>query len=256
MQHGSSKPTGPAVPEPTHAERARTLVRQGGPSSLSTMSARRRGYPFGSVMPFADQDGAPLFLISTMAMHTQNLQADGKATLLITAGGDDLLGAGRVSLMGDAVRVSDQQRPAARECYLESQPAAKQWIDFDDFQLWILQVVDVYFVGGFGVMGWVEAADYLAAAPDPLLESAAGIIEHMNADHAEALVLLCHAAGYEEAREAKMTTVDRLGYHVRMNTDQGPRGARIAFPREVNSSNECRTTFVEMVKSARGEPTA
>ena len=188
-------------------------------------------------------------------MHTQNLKGDPKATLLVTAGGDDLLGAARVSLMGDAVRVSDELLSAARECYLASQPAAKQWIDFDDFQLWQLNVVDVYFVGGFGVMGWVDAADYLAASPDPLLESSDGIIQHMNADHADALVLLCHAAGHDQARQAQMTRVDRLGYHVRMETDEGPRGARIGFPREVSSAEQCRTVLVEMVKAARAEST-
>ena len=252
MQHGGSRASGPVVPEPTHAERARTLVRQGGLSSLSTISCRHAGYPFGSVMPYADDEGAPLFLISTMAMHTQNLQSNGKATLLVTAAGEgDMLGAGRVSLMGDAAPVADDRREAARECYLASQPAAAQWIDYDDFLLWQLSVLDVYFVGGFGVMGWVSADDYRAASPDPLMDSATGIIEHMNADHAEALALLCRAAGHE-TDEAQMTSVDRLGFHVRMQTAKGVRGARIAFSNEVESANACRETLVAMVKQARG----
>ena len=75
----------PPVPEPTFAERARTLVYLGRVGSLSTLSRKQPGFPFGSVMPYAlDGHGRPIFLISTMAMHTQNLQADARASLLVT----------------------------------------------------------------------------------------------------------------------------------------------------------------------------
>lgn len=253
MQHGATRSDQPTVPEPTHAERARTLVRKGGNSTISTMSQRQPGYPFGSVMPYADDEiGEPLMLISSMAMHTRNLQGDPKATLLVTEPSNDMLGAGRVSLLGVASLVGANELDAARQRYLEAQPAAKQWIDYDDFQLWRLRVVDVYFVGGFGVMGWVEADEYRAAAPDPLLAVSADIIAHMNNDHAEALTLLARANGFEDVRAAQMTALDRLGFHVRMQTKQGPRGGRIAFPAEVASADACRNTFVQMVNAARG----
>src|SRR5439155_1631347 len=70
----------PAVPEPAFAERARTLMYLGRIGSLSTLSRKQPGFPFGSVMPYGlDGHGRPIFLISTMAMHTQNLQADARA---------------------------------------------------------------------------------------------------------------------------------------------------------------------------------
>src|SRR3984893_14851209 len=91
----------PAVPEPSFAERAQTLVYMACIGSLSTLSRKQPGFPFGSVMPFAlDDHGRPIFLISTMAMHTQNLQADPRASLLVTqedAEGEPL-GASRVTL--------------------------------------------------------------------------------------------------------------------------------------------------------------
>src|SRR5258708_36468456 len=75
----------PAVPEPSFAERARTLLYLGRIGSLSTLSRKQPGFPFGSVMPYGlDDHGRPVFLISTMAMHTQNLQADSPASLLVT----------------------------------------------------------------------------------------------------------------------------------------------------------------------------
>src|SRR5271169_5464106 len=86
----------PAVAEPTFAERARTLVHLGRVGSLSTFSRKQQGFPFGSVMPYGlDDHGRAIFLISTMAMHTQNLQADPRSSLLITQAdtGGDALGA-------------------------------------------------------------------------------------------------------------------------------------------------------------------
>ena len=75
----------PAVPEPSFAERARTLVYLARIGSLSTVSRKQPGFPFGSVKPYGlDEHGRPIFLISTMAMHTHNLQADSRASLLVT----------------------------------------------------------------------------------------------------------------------------------------------------------------------------
>jgi len=81
--------------------------------------------------------------------------------------------------------------------------------------------VDVYFVGGFGVMGWVAAPEYSQAQPDPLADAAAGIIEHMNADHRDALVLIARVFAGIDSQEAAMTSVDRLGFHARLKTQEG-----------------------------------
>src|SRR5687767_3800365 len=181
----------PAVPEPTFAERARTLAYLGRTGSLATLSRRHPGHPFASVMPYAlDVGGRPLFLISAMAMHTQNLEADARASLLITQPGwtGDPLAAGRLTLMGEARRLDPADVAGARAAYLARHARARYWVDFDDFALWRLEVADLYYVGGFAAMDWVTAADYRAAEPDPLADAAAGIVEHMNRDHAEALI--------------------------------------------------------------------
>jgi hypothetical protein len=114
-----------------------------------------------------------------------------------------------------------------------------------------MDLVDVYYVGGFGVMGWVSAAEYAASQPDPLADSMAEIIQHMNADHKDALVLLAREFAHIESQEAAMTAVDRLGFHVRVKTADGVRGARVAFLREVRSPNDARKVLVEMVQQAR-----
>ncbi len=244
----------PAVAEPAFAERARTLVYLGRVGSLSTLSRKRPGFPFGSVMPYAlDEGGRPIFLISTMAMHTQNLKGDPRASLLVTqdnAEGDPL-GASRVTLVGNVWEVLEADLSAVRQIYLARHANSKYWVDFEDFAFYRMEVVDVYYVGGFGVMGWVSASEYVSSEPDPLADATAGILEHMNADHRDALVLLAAKFAGIEAQEATMTAVDRLGFHVRVKTTDGMRGARIAFPREVRNSAETRTALVEMVRQAR-----
>jgi putative heme iron utilization protein len=252
---GSSAASGqPSVPEPSFSERARTLVYLGRIGSLSTVSRKQPGFPFGSVMPYGlDERGRPIFLISTMAMHTQNLQGDPRAGLLVTQGdGDgDPLGASRVTLVGKVGTIPEAEIPEARRLYLERYANSKYWVDFEDFSFYRMDVVDVYYVGGFGVMGWVQASDYDRAQPDPLADAAAGIIQHMNADHKDALVLLARSCAGIEAQESAMTAVDRLGFQVKLKTQDGMRGARIGFAREVGNANEARKVLVEMVQRAR-----
>jgi putative heme iron utilization protein len=244
----------PTVPEPAFAERARTLMYLGRIGSLSTLSRKQPGFPFGSVMPYGlDDDGRPIFLISTMAMHTQNLQDNPRASLLVAQNdtGGDPLGASRVTVVGNTLPIPESEMPEARKLYLARHANSKYWVDFEDFSFYRMDVVDVYYVGGFGVMGWVSASEYERSQPDPLADSMAEIIQHMNTDHKDALVLLVQKFARTESQEATMTAVDRLGFHVRMQTRDGIRGARIAFLREVSNPAETRKVLVEMVQQAR-----
>jgi len=205
-------------------------------------------------MPYSlDDQGRPIFLISTMAMHTQNLQADPRASLFVTEPDPrgDPLGSSRVTLIGSVNKIPEAQVAAARTAYLAGYPDSKYWVDFDDFFFYRMDVLDVYYVGGFGVMGWVAASDYSEAQPDPLAEHKSDIMQHMNADHKDALILLAKRFAGIEAQEAEMTSVDRLGFNVRLKAQDGVHGARIAFLREVTNPTQAREVFVEMVKLAR-----
>jgi heme iron utilization protein len=246
----------PPVPEPTFAERARTLIYLSRIGTLSTLSRKQPGFPFGSVMPFGlDNQGRPIFLISTMAMHTQNLQDDSRASLLVTQGDTDgePLGASRVTLVGNVLPVPNAESSEVRKLYLERHANSKYWVDFEDFSFYRMDVLDAYYVGGFGVMGWVSATDFQSSQPDPLVDSMAEIIQHMNADHKDALVLLARQFAHIDSTEATMTAVDRLGFHVRLKTADGMRGARIAFFRGISNPGETRNVLVEMVQQARSQ---
>jgi heme iron utilization protein len=248
-QHVGTSPPGSDLSEPSLAERARTLATIAHIGSLSTHSRKFPGFPFGSMMPFvADDLGRPVFLISSMAMHTQNLYQDGRASLLIAQPdvSGDPLGAGRVTLIGKAAGV-----PAAevRELYLSRHENARYWQDYTDFAYYRLEVEGVYFIGGFGVMGWLSAEDYATAAPDPLAPVATGIIQHMNADYSGELRRI---AGYHSDQvpdEASMIAIDRLGFQLRLKTGDRVHGRRIPFPRGVNNADQARSTLIEMIRA-------
>jgi len=253
-QHAYTGPALPQLPEPSHAERVRTLMSLTSVATLSTLSRKHPGFPFGSLMPFAlDGAGRPIFLISNMAMHTQNLKADPRCSLFVgQAGADgDALGAARATVIGRAEAVPEQDVAGVRECYLARHENSRYWVDFSDFSFFRLEPIDLYYVGGFGVMGWVDAKDYEQAAPDPLSEAAPGILAHMNADHGEAMILLAGTHAGIEATEATMTSVDRLGFSLRLKTNDGVKGARINFLREVATAQDTRVVLVEMVRQAR-----
>ena len=96
-----------------------------------------------------------------------------------------------------------------------------------------------------------SGSDYSQAQADPLVEHKSGIMQHMNADHKDALVLLAKRFAGIDAQEAEMTAIDRLGFHLRLKTKGGMKGTRIAFLREVSDPSQAREVFVEMVKQAR-----
>jgi heme iron utilization protein len=204
--HAGSGPIASEVPETSLAERARTLVSIGRIGAFSTHSRKCPGFPFGSVMPYAaDKLGRPVIFISSMAMHTQNLHQDPRASLLITQPdvSGDPLGSARVTLLGTAAEVAAE---GARDLYLSHYENARHWQAYSDFAYHRLEVSDVYFIGGFGVMGWVSAEEYAGAQPDPLAETGPEIIRHMNTDHPDALVRIArHFAGETAAGEASMT---------------------------------------------------
>ena len=255
-QHARTGPQPPQLPEPSYAERVRTLISLSTIGTLSTLSRKHEGFPFGSLMPYAvDPAGRPAFLISSMAMHTQNLLADPRASLFVaqSAADGDPLGAARATLIGQAKPVPESDLSSAREVYIATHENSKYWVDFTDFGFFWLELTDIYYVGGFGVMGWVEARDYRQASPDPLATASPAIIAHMNADHIDAMILLARTHAGIEATDAAMTAVDRLGFHLRLTTAQGMKGVRINYPSEVRIPQQTREVLVEMVRQAKAQ---
>ncbi len=224
--------------------------------ALSTLAADPQGYPYGSVASYGlDDRGSPLFFVSLMAEHTQNAIRDPRASLLVTEpvpDGADPLASGRVTLMGLLSTVAERDLPIARDRYLTANPTAAYYIDFGDFAFYRLDVESIRYVGGYGRMSWVDAAAYAEAEPDALVGEAAGIVEHMNADHAAAQVLFCrHLAGRPDTTEATMSAVDRYGFEMIAVSPGGRAAVRLGFPQECTTGVEVRQAMVAMVANAR-----
>jgi putative heme iron utilization protein len=103
-------------------------------------------------------------------------------------------------------------------------------------------------------MSWISQAEWQPAEPDPLGPMAAGMIAHMNADHADAMALCCNAfSKATDITSASMTGVDRYGFEMSANTPDGPRPIRLAFAKPVATPEEARAALIAMVKDARSK---
>jgi heme iron utilization protein len=253
VQHGAVTPS--------QAERARTLVANEVDGTLSTIALDPAGFPFGSIVTYAlDEHGGPLVLMSTLAEHTRNLAADARSSLLVTAGGDGAgrLAAARATLVGTFERVADEAQDAATQRYLEVHPRAF-WARFPDFAMYRLDVRAIRYVRGFGEMSWVDPDGFATAEPDPLATAEAGIVEHMNDDHAASLLTLVGAylPVEGEVTAATMTSCDRYGFEVQLTLapeqpggDPGLAFGRIGFEAPLTDAGQARHAMVALVRDA------
>ena len=134
---------------------------------LATLSASRDGWPFASVAPYAlAADGEPLLLLSDLAEHTRNVRADPRASLFVQDGActaDPQAGC-RVTILGQVAPVVDSELAIARQAYLARHPQAAEYMTLADFRLYVLRVRTARYIGGFGDMGWLDAAALRSAA--------------------------------------------------------------------------------------------
>ena len=241
------------VASPSHAEHARSLIQRVDMGVLSTQHAELDGHPYGSMVIYGLHEGAPILLISGLAEHTKNLEASPRCSLLIhERGPENPLALSRVTLVGEGSKVVGPEREAVAASFLSRHPDASYYADFTDFAYWRIDVTGVRYIGGFGRMSWVEPEPWAKAEPDPLLDGAKHIIDHMNEDHADALRLYSEAFSRSgPVPEAVMTGVDRYGFEMSVTTEQGARPVRIAFDAPATDSTAVRKAMVTLVKRAR-----
>ena len=189
---------------------------------------------------------------SQLAEHTKNLEQDPRASLLGVEGGSaDPLANGRVTVLGACRRV-ERDGGSARAAFLAAHPNSAYYADFRDFAYWKLHVESARYIGGYGRMSWISKTEWQTAEPDPLAPSAADIVAHMNADHADAMVLYCKAfSKATETTSASMIGIDRYGFEMSAMTNQGPRPVRLAFAKPISTPEEARAALTAMLKDAR-----
>jgi putative heme iron utilization protein len=246
-------PTEPA-PRLSPAEEARTLVSATNLGALASLTAD--GDPWASLITYGClEDGAPVLCLSRLAEHGRNVDGNPRASVVITQTDPppDPLAAARVTLAGRCERPgSVDALAAAREVHLAAVPAAKYYVDFSDFSLYVLRVERVRWVGGYGRMDSASAADYAAAAIDPVVGHANQAIAHLNADHADALVQIAQAlGGYPDATAASCSGIDRYGIDLSLDTERGRAPARVAWTEPLQQHGDMRRASVELTQRAR-----
>src|SRR5580704_9062628 len=173
---------------------AKSLLRATRAGALATID-RNTGHPFASLVNVAtDIDGSPLILVSRLSTHTANLEVDGRASLLLaTTGKGDPLAHPRLTLIGTFVQIArdDAQEPRMRRRFLSRHPKSELYAGFADFSFWRLGMVSAHLNGGFARAADLKAADVLTDVSDAenLTGAEDSAVEHMNADHAEAVKL-------------------------------------------------------------------
>ncbi len=225
---------------------ARQFVRAHRNGVLSTLSKRLDGFPFGSVSPYVlDHSGNPVILISTLAEHTKNIDADPRVSLIVHPCAEDMQAAGRVTLVGRAERLPDKTAFGAR--YLRYLPQAEGYFAMHDFHFYRIVVEDVRYIGGFGKIHWIRPERY-APPPAPALAAAEDdILAHMNADHAHNLRAYCRHVHGVDVLDAAMIGIDCDGFDVRADGHV----LRVDFPAEVHDPESARAALVELARQAR-----
>lgn len=241
-----------AAPRLSLAEEARTLVATGTFGVISTLaSGEPRGFPSGSVVEYApDAAGRPIFSFSSLSPHTGDVRADDRCSLTVMAQGFRGLADARVNLIGRLQPLPESEVAAAKELYLARHPQSF-WVNFGDFSWFKMEeVLAARLVGGFARAGRVSGDEYTVAAPDPVAAFAAPVCGHMNDDHADSIrAMVKHYAGIS-VDEARMVSLDRLGFNTACIRGGQPFKARLAFPKPADDRKAIKELIVEMTRAA------
>jgi putative heme iron utilization protein len=231
---------------------AKELLRTTRSGTLATLD-RNTGHPFASLVNVAtDSDGGPIILTSRLSTHTANLEADGRASLLLAAAGKgDPLAHPRLTLLGAFAAVSrhDPREPRLRRRFLARHPKSELYAGFGDFSFWKLEAVSAHLNGGFARAADLAATDVLTdlAGAEELIEAEPGALAHMNADHADAVRLYATKLLGEKDAAWRLTGIDPEGLDIAF----GDATLRLAFPQRVVSAQQLRSAVVELAAKAR-----
>ncbi|TAJ42752.1 MAG: DUF2470 domain-containing protein [Reyranella sp.] len=209
---------------------------------------RGAAWPYASLVLVAvDHDLSPVLLLSDLAEHTKAISSDSRVSLLFdgTGGLDQPLTGARVTLLGRALRTTDER---LGQRFLARHPDAAMYAGFKDFHFYRIALDRAHLVAGFGKIRWLDAADLLPGpAPAGLAESEAGIVSHMNQDHADALQLYAQKLLGLPGSDWRMTGIDAEGIDLR----QAGRVARLPFDQPLTNAAEARKVLVSLVGRAR-----
>jgi putative heme iron utilization protein len=231
---------------------ARSLLRRSRQGALATLNPGN-GDPYCSLVNVASHgDGSPILLISRLALHTQNILADSRVSLMLDerAQGDPLEGS-RIMLAGRAEQAGGDAVATLRRRYLNAHPSAEAFVDFKDFSFFRIRPAGAHLVAGFGRIVDLRPEQFLTETSDAgaLLEAEQGAIEHMNADHRDAMHLYATRLLGAEPADWCCTGCDPDG----IDMQAGPITLRLDFPERVTGPGELRKMLVRLAAEARAK---
>jgi heme iron utilization protein len=231
---------------------ARSLLRRSRQGALATLMPGS-GDPYCSLVNVASHsNGSPILLISRLALHTKNILGDPRVSLMLDerAEGDPLEGA-RIMLAGRAEEAAGADEPILRRRYLNAHPASEAFVNFKDFSFFRIRPAGAHLVAGFGRIVDLTPGQFLTdiSDADALLEAEQGAIEHMNADHREAMNLYATKLLGAEQADWRCTGCDPDG----MDMQAGAQTLRLDFPRRVTNATALRKMLVKLAAEARAK---
>ena len=213
---------------------------------LSTLSKKLGGYPFGSVAPcVTDHAARPVILLSRLAEHTKNIQADPRVSLLVRDADTDPQQGARLTMIGNA-RPAHDDRSALQARYLRYFPAAEGLLALGDFSFFRVEPLTLRYIGGFGAIHWISADDYAPPA-NALAACEADIVAHMNADHQPALLDYCRHFRQRQPAVVSMIGVDCDGFDLNADDDI----LRFDFAQSIVDAPAARAQFKAMLAGIR-----
>jgi putative heme iron utilization protein len=228
---------------------SRRLIRTVRQAALATRHAERDGWPFASLVPTAcDHAARPLLLLSDLAVHSRNIAADERVSLLYAKAGADPVAGARATVIGRARRCDDER---LRARYLARHHNAREFAAFGDFHLYRIDVEAVHFIGGFGQIETLpgDAVMLDDDAGDALLDAEPDIVAHMNADHADAVQLYAHNIAGRPGMNWRIASVDPEGCDLHRFDSE----TRVEFAQRADTVESIRSAFVDLARRARGE---
>jgi heme iron utilization protein len=234
------------------AQTARSLLRRSRQGALATLMAGS-GDPYCSLVNIASYpDGSPILLLSRLAVHTKNILADPRVSLMLDerAEGDPLEGA-RIMLAGRAEEASGEAAEIVRRRYLGAHPSAEAFVEFKDFSFFRIVPSGTHLVAGFGRIVDLKPEQFLTdlSGAEGLLEAEPKSVEHMNANHHEAMELCATRLLGAESAEWRCVGCDPDG----MDMQADKRTLRLDFPERVTSGTELCKMLVRLAGEARAK---
>jgi heme iron utilization protein len=230
----------------------RSLLRRSRQGALATLMAGD-GHPYCSLVNVASHaDGAPILLISRLAVHTRNILSDCRVSLMLDerVEGDPLEGA-RIMLLGRAEDVAPDHLAIVRRRYLNAHPSAEAFVDFKDFSFFLIRPSHTHLVAGFGRIVDLEPEQFLTTISDAqsLLAAEQDAIDHINADHRDGINLYATKLLGAAPADWRCTGCDPDG----IDLAAGRVTLRLDFPMRVTGPGALREMLVRLADRARSQ---